>query len=169
MTLRPLSSFSTTVERPVSDPVPAVVGMAMVGSGALADCQSRRPSAIAHMLGPSASCAAISAMVLPASRDEPPPNAITPSHPAAFSAATPSRTLALTGLGLISENSVVAMPSTSLAAMASITIGIAARPGSVTSRGREMSNVLQARASIETLPAPNQTVVGKLQVPRSVE
>ena len=75
------------------------------------------------------------AISLPASSAEPPPNATTPSCPPALKAATPSLTLASTGLGFTSENSFAGMPAAASASIAFCVIGFLARTGSVTNSG----------------------------------
>ena len=100
------------------------------------------------------------AMTLPASSAEPPPKAITPSCPPAFSASSPASILAATGFGLMPEKTLPGTPSAASSASASLTIGIAASRGSVTSSGRCMPAALAASPSSLIRPAPKRMDVG---------
>ena len=103
---------------------------------------------------------AMKATALAASRPLPPPKAITPSWPPPRKTATPSSTFRPRGLALTSLKTAVGRPAAVLAATASATIGRAARPGSVTSSGRDMPRLLQARGSSAMRPGPKRTWVG---------
>ena len=102
----------------------------------------------------------MSATAFPASRALPPPKAMTPSWSPARSAATPAWTLASTGLARTSEKTAHPSPASSQVATAFATIGRAASPGSVTSRGRPMPSSRQAIASSRMRPAPKRIEVG---------
>ena len=76
-------SLVTTAARPTSEPVPAVVGTATTGAIALASARVHQSPTSSRsnteMVWP-----CISAISLPASSAEPPPNATTPSCPPAL-------------------------------------------------------------------------------------
>ncbi len=77
--------FVSTPARPTSDPVPAVVGTAMIGAILRASarvCQSSISSRSQTLSF--GFCRAISAIILPRSKAEPPPKQITPSWPPAW-------------------------------------------------------------------------------------
>ncbi len=91
-------SLVTTAARPTSEPVPAVVGTATTGAIALASARVHQ-SPTSSKSNTERVWPCISAISLPASSAEPPPNATTPSWPPALKAATPAATFASTGLG----------------------------------------------------------------------
>src|SRR5436190_14413852 len=74
----------------------------------------------------------------------------------------PAWILASTGLGLTSENSATPRPADLRSSRIVFTIGIWARPGSVTKSGRLMPLALHSSASSLMRPAPNLIAVGKL-------
>ena len=78
MFLTPVSSLRITEARPVSEPVPAVVGTAMIGAilSFLAFFQLS-PTSSNYQID--RSCPDIKAIAFPTSKPLPPPNAITPS------------------------------------------------------------------------------------------
>jgi hypothetical protein len=68
--------------------------------------------------------------------------------------------LASTGLGRTSEKTARPSPARFTSSTIVRTIGIAARPGSVTNNGRAMPFDLQWSASSRMRPAPNLIAVG---------
>ena len=154
-----VASSVITPARPTSLPVPAVVGIAMIGAiaSARARCHQSPTSSKSQSgrLWP-----AMNAITLPQSRALPPPRATTPSWLAAWNARTPASTLAATGLERTSVNSPGSWPpARRISSSASVT-GSSASPGSVTTSGRRSPACSQARAALARLPAPKTTVVG---------
>ena len=75
-----VSELVTTLARPTSDPVPAVVGTATLGAMASASARVHQsPTSSKSQTG--RDWPAMKASVLPRSRPDPPPNATTPSNP----------------------------------------------------------------------------------------
>ncbi len=84
-----VASWVMTPARPTSDPVPAVVGTAMIGwmpAGSARVHQS--PTSSKSHIG--RTCPAMKAMTLPQSSAEPPPKATTPSCPPARRTSIPA-------------------------------------------------------------------------------
>ena len=80
-----VASSVMTPARPTSEPVPAVVGTATTGRMPLGSARVHQsPTSSKSHIG--RVCPAMKAMTLPASSAEPPPKAMTPSWPPAFSA-----------------------------------------------------------------------------------
>ena len=148
-----------TPARPTSEPVPAVVGTAMIG--AMPEGSARvHQSPISSKSHIGRLCPAMKATTLPQSSAEPPPKAMTPSLPLSRRTFSPSSTFAATGLAWTRSNSVTLSPSAASCAMASLIIGRPERPESVTSSGRSMPAARQACASSAMRPGPKRTAVG---------
>ena len=154
-----VSALLMTEARPVSEPVPAVVGTAIDGwmPAGLARVYQSPISSKSHSgrVWP-----AMKAMALPVSMPEPPPHAMTPSCLPARSTRTP-------GLDFTSLNTATSMPAFRNESVALEIIGSLAKPGSVTSSGRLRPTALQASGSSRMRPAPKRMEVGKLQLPKS--
>ena len=153
------STSLITLARPTSEPVPAVVGTAITGR-ILAGSASLKLSPTSSNAQSGRSCRVAKAMALPASSEEPPPKAITPSPPCARSAAPPRATSSPVGSLAMSLKRATSIPSPASAARASAIIGLRASPRSVTSRGRAIPTVRQASASSLIRPAPKRMDVG---------
>ncbi len=157
-------SLPITPARPTSDPVPAVVGTAMIGnipSGSARVHQS--PTSSKSQIG--RVCPDIKAITLPTSSAEPPPNAITPSWSPACKATTPSVTFLSMGLLLTSEKTLMPSPACLHALTASRNIGNSTRPPSVTSNGRLIPSDTQTSGNSLIRPAPKRMSVGYDQLP----
>ncbi len=89
------SGEAMTALRVTSEPVPAVVGMAIKGRGACV--RLLPPPMTSRYSSTSPGLAARAAMALPASRALPPPKPMTRSLPAVLTAATPSRITSTVG------------------------------------------------------------------------
>ena len=154
-----VASSVMTPARPTSEPVPAVVGTATIGSIPLGSARVHQsPMSSKSHIG--RVCPAMKAMTLPASSAEPPPMAMTPSCLPPLSASRPASMVAAPGLGFTSENTCTGR----FAATRMSTRGLDHRqldePRSVTISGRVMPATAAASPSSFSRPAPIRTEVG---------
>ncbi|MNX36296.1 hypothetical protein D3C86_665780 [compost metagenome] len=148
-TLRP-SSRMMIAPRPTSLPVPAVVGMATMGS--VAAVMFCTPPSIKANWRSGPSWRADTATALARSMEEPPPTAMTPLQSACFKLATPARTAASDGLGGVSLNTArFACPS---ADFTRSTMPTASTPRSVTIKGLVIPKRSQTSCRSARTPAP---------------
>ena len=154
-----VSALVMTPARPTSEPVPAVVGTAMMGAmaSAFARVQLSPTSSKSHR---GRSWPAIMAITLPASSAEPPPMAMTPSIFPEQKTSAPFSMFSPTGLGLMSAKTFTPSPSAASWPTISAIIGMAASPGSVTSSGFSMPSSAHMAASSPARPGPKRTDVG---------
>ena len=154
-----VTELETTPARPTSEPVPAVVGTAMIGVILSASARVHQsPTSSKSQTG--RVCPHMKATILPRSSPEPPPKAITPSCPPSLKALMPCSRLISLGFGSTSANSALPRPACSSRASVLVVIGKSASPRSVTSSGLRMPAALQASAISLMRPAPNRIVVG---------
>ena len=148
-----------TLARPTSEPVPAVVGTAMIGSIALASARVHQ-SPISSKSHKVRVWPRIKASIFPRSRPDPPPNATTPSCCPARYTSKPAATLISFGFGSTCEN--IALPKPAAAIMSNVdwVMGRSASPLSVTRSGFVTPAVAQASGKSEIRPAPKRIAVG---------
>src|SRR5260370_5283325 len=159
-----VSSRVITPARPTSEPVPAVVGTAMIGAtpSVLARVH-RSPMSSKSQTG--RDCATMKATHLPTSSAEPPPTATTPSWPPALKASIPARRFDSVGLACTSEKMLIGIPASQMRWAMPATRSVSASPLSVTSNGLAIPCVLHASGSSAMRPTPVMTRVGKFQAP----
>ena len=154
-----VASSVMTPARPTSEPVPAVVGTATMGSIPLGSARVHQsPTSSKSHIG--RFCPAMKAITLPASSAEPPPIAMTPSCLPPLSASRPASMVAAAGLGFTSENTCTGRLAPTRMSLAALIIGSLTSPRSVTISGRVMPAAAAASPSSFSRPAPIRTEVG---------